>query len=559
MTQTWKPVFFGAMLLGTAVVAPTTTTTAQTLADAQRAIEVEQYSAAHTTLRRLINTSGSDAAYFALGQLYARQGKTDSAAYYFEQGSIKYGNTVTGKVSAGAALLQRGNVAAAETKFDEVRNDKKESKNADARIRIAEAYLAAPASVKDVSKAIKDLELVLAPKGLRPNDAYTYTLLGDEYLKMGGKGGDAMTAYDKAVGANTNDARAYFHRGQLNVRSRNNNGARDDFQKVIQLDPNYAPAYAELADLYYRAGLYDQATQMINEYRNRAEKTPTTEAKYAAFLFLSKKYPEALTALNQAMALDSGNVIVRRLQAYALYENKNYKGALAALERYRKVVPAADQIGSDAVYYGKALSKTGREDEALPTLLTAYKTDSTDKDLQNELAQLYVKKKQYPQAIKLYKARVAAGGSNVDLYYLGDTYEKAGRFASADSAYSAIIKSNPGFALAYYKRGLANAGLDPNSEKGLANPHFEKFIFKVDSLGQRDQMKSQLVTANRALAVYHSRKGDKAGMATSKQYWEAILAIDPNDDQAKKTLAVINNPPKAGAAGGAAKKPAGKK
>ncbi len=555
MTQTWKPALLGAMLLGTAALAPTTAN-AQSVADAQRAIELEQYSSARAALRKTIAANGSDAAYFALGQLYARMGSADSAGYYFEQGSIKFGNTNLGKVSGGAALLQRGNVGGAEAKFEEVRKATK-GKDADILMRIADAYVAAPESVKDMSKAIGDMQAVTAPKGARPNDAAAYVLLGDAFLKVGGKGGDAMTAYDKAVTANGNDTRALFHRGILKARSRDNNGAAADFKKVIQLDANYAPAYAELADLNYRAGLYKEATQMITEYRNRAEKTPATEAKYAAFLFLSKDYANALTELNKVMARDSSNAIIRRLQAYALYETKNYKGALQALERYRKAVPAAEQIGTDAVYYGKALSKNGREDEALPTLTAAYAKDSTDKEVQGEIAQLYVRKKQYPQAIKLYRARVLAGGSNVDLYYLGDTYEKAGRFASADSAYALILKSNPAFALAYYKRGLANAGLDPNSEKGLAKPYFERFISKVDSLGQREQFKSQLVAANKAIAVYYSRKGDKAGMTASKPYWEAALAIDPNDAQAKQTLDVINNPPKAG--GAPAKKPAGKK
>ena len=556
MTQTWKPVFFGVLLLGSALATPRLTN-AQSVADAQRATELEQYTAARTALRKAISTSGSDIAYFALGQLYAKQNKTDSAAYYFEQGSIKYGNTLTGMVSAGAALLQRSNLAGAEAKFEEVRKQTK-GKDADALIRIGQAYVAAPETIKDFSKPIQDLQQVTTNPKLRPNDPTALVVLGDIYLRVGGKGGDAMNAYEKAINANPNDARAIYKKGLLNTRSRNNNGARDDFQKVIQLDPSYAPAYAELADLYYRAGLYKEATEMIGQYRTRAEKTGETEAKYAAFLFLSKDYANALTELTKSMQRDSSNAIIRRLHAYALYENKNYKGALAALERYRKAVPAAEQIGSDAVYYGKALSKNGREDEALPMLKLAMEQDSTDKDLQNEVAQLYVRKKQYPQAIAIYRSRVRAGGdnpSNIDLYYLGDTYEKATKFAAADSAYERITQTNPNFALAYYKRGLANSGLDPNSEKGLAKPHFERFIAKVDSLNERDKYKPQLVAANKAIAVYYSRKGDKASMLASKPYWEAALALDPNDEQAKQTLSIINTPQKVGAS----KKPAGKK
>ncbi len=552
MTKTWKPALLGAALLGITATALPTMTNAQSVPDAQRAIELERYSTARTALLKNVATGGSDEAYFALGRLYSRIGKTDSAAYFFEQGSIKYGNSNLGKISNGAALLQRGNVGGAEAKFDEVRNQTKR-KDADALVRIGEAYVAAPETVKDFSKPVADLQLVTTK--LRVNDPAALVVLGDLYLRMGGKGGDAMTAYDKAITANPNDVRALYRRGILNERSRNNNGARDDFQQIIKADANYAPAYAELADIYYRAGLYKEATQMITEYRNRAENAPATQAKYAAFLFLSKDYANALTELNKAMTLDSSNAIVRRLQAYALYESKNYKGALAAMERYRKVFPAEQQIPSDAVYYGRALSKNNREDEALPTLTQALAKDSTDKELQQEVAQIYVRKKQYPQAIAIYRARVRAGGekpSNVDLYYLGDTYEKANRFGSADSVYQIITKVNPAFALAYYKRGVANAGLDPESVKGLSKPHFEKFIAKVDSLGENEKYKAQLVQANKAIAFFYFRKGDKANLMVSQPYWEKALALDPTDEQSKTALASIKGQ-------NAPKKPAGKK
>lgn len=555
MTKTWKPVL---ALLTTLAVATPTTTQAQSVQNAQRDIEIERFSAARAALLGATKTGGSDEAYFTLGTLYARMGKPDSAAYYFDQGAAKFGGSATGKISAGAAALQRGDVGGAEAKFEEVRKLTK-LKDADALIHIGQAYVAAPESVKDMTKPIADLQLVTNPKGLRPNDAQALVLTGDAWLRVGGKGGDAMTAYEKAMAANASDTRALFHHGVLNVRSRNNNGARDDFQKLIQIDPNYAPAYAELADLYYRAGMYKEATQMITEYRNRAENSPATQEKYAAFLFLSKDYATALTELNKAMAQDSSNVIVRRLQAYALYETKNYKGALAALERYRKVVPEAQQIGSDAVYYGRALGRNSREDEALPMLTAAMAKDSTDKELQAEVAQLYVKKKQYPQAIAIYKARVRAGGekpSNTDLYYLGDTYEKAGQFASADSMYARIVKSNPKFALAYYKRGLANTGLDPDAIKGLAKPHFERFIQVVDSLGERDKYKPQLVAANKAVAFYYFRKGDKGNIERSVPYWQEALNIDPADKEANTAMTSIKGQNKPAAA---APKAGGKK
>ncbi len=121
---------------------------------------------------------------------------------------------------------------------------------------------------------------------------------GDIFLQSDQGGGEAMSSYDRAIGANPSYAQAYYKKGALNVRSRNYNAARESLNKAIELDPSYAPAHRELADMYYYAGQYDLALESFQKYIGLAEKSPATDAQYASFLYLTKKYPEALAEVN---------------------------------------------------------------------------------------------------------------------------------------------------------------------------------------------------------------------------------------------------------------------
>lgn len=543
----WKQPLLTALALATV---GNTAAIAQNVSGAQRSIELGRYTEARAALRA--NTS-PEAAY-ELGRLYQFRDLPDSAAIYFNKAASE---SPMGKVAAGRALLAKGQTGPAESQFEAAA---KATKNKDAKILtlIAQAY--AESDVKDISKAQNYVNA--AQTALKKDDPALLVARGDIFLHTDQGGGEAMNSYDRATTANPSFAQAYYKKGVLSVRSRNFNVAQDNLKKAIELDPSYAPAYRELADMYYYAGQYDLALKTFQQYIGLAERASNTDAQYASFLYLTKKYPESLTEVNKVLQVDPSNVTMNRLKAYSLYETNDYAGAAAAMDNYMKVVPPAKIIPEDYIYQGKILIKAGRADEGIAVMKKAIST-STDpaktSDLENELAQAYTAKKDYNNAIAIFTKRMAGGkGDLTDQARLAIAYEGAKRYSQADSVYNIILTAKPTYVAGYRSRARVNFAMDPDSKKGLAKPHYEKYIEAANAdAANAAKYKDGLVEANNYLGYYNLQQGDKKA---ALPYYQQVLTLDPGNKDATGAIEIIQAKPRtATKAPAAAKKPAPKK
>jgi tetratricopeptide (TPR) repeat protein len=273
---------------------------------------------------------------YELGRLYQMREMPDSAAFYFSKITPNKDSPMS-LVAAGRAALAKGNETEAANQFDQAVKATKKKEAFNTLKMIAQAY--AESDIKDNKKALSYLTAAQeANKG--KDDLGLMIARGDIYQKSETGGGEAMGSYDRALIVDPNSVVANYRKGQLYVRSRNFNEARTSFEKAISIDPNFAPAYRDLAEMYYFAKQYDLALSTFQKYMAIAEKTPSTNAKYASFLFLTGKYPEALTEIQNVLQADPNNLTMNRLLAYSLYENKQNEQALAAMDKYMKMVPA---------------------------------------------------------------------------------------------------------------------------------------------------------------------------------------------------------------------------
>ncbi|GAB2948825.1 tetratricopeptide repeat protein [Hymenobacter coalescens] len=525
----WKLTLLAAFsLAGSAVFA-------QNLPAARQAIELERYSEAK---RQLLPSQSNAEAAFELGRLYQKQEKADSAAYFFNMAS-KDVRFPLAMVSSGRALLAQGKKVEADIQFDAAI---KATKSKDAKVFAAIGQAYAESGIKDNQKGIDAINQAL--KLNKKDDPAWLVYLGDMHQKRDNGGGDAMNAYDRALAADAGYTLAYYRKGQLNVRSRNGQEALANFGKVTSMNSNYAPVYRDMAEMYYYAGQYDQASQTMKQYTDMSEKTPNTQATYAAFLYLNKKYAEALTQIDEVLAKDPSNLTMNRLRAYTLFETGQNDQAVAAMDKYMKMAPAEKVITDDYVYQGKILTKAGRSDEGIAIIEKAIKADPAKAvDLQHDLAQAYLLKKDYPGAIRTYTAIMKAGkGTRADNIYLGRAYEMNKQYAKADSLYGIVVTEKPDYLPGYQMRARANANLDPESKQGLAKPHYEKYVdmAKADPAKNKDG----LVEAYKYLGYYYYQKGDKQA---SLPYWQQALALNPGDAQATTAIGEITGKGKAAA------------
>ncbi|TVT40342.1 tetratricopeptide repeat protein [Hymenobacter setariae] len=529
----WKPLLLTAVTLG----AGATAATAQDIAAAQKAIELERYNEA----RGLLRNASSPEANYEMGRLYQMRDLDDSAAIYFNKAA---GPTPFGQVAAGRAALVKGQADAAATSFDAAA---KATKNKDAKVltMIAQAY--GESDVKNIDKALTYVNAAqTANKG--KDEPALMVARGEVYLHSDTGGGEAMTSFDRATMANPNYAQAYYKKGELNVRSRNAQEAITNLEKAIQLEPKYAPAYKELAEMYYYAQQYPKALSTFEQYRQVAERSTSTDAEYASFLYLTKKFPEALTEVNNVLAKEPNNVTMNRLKAYTLYETGDYAGAATAMENYLRTAPAEKVIADDYAYQSRILGKNKKPQEALAAINKAIELAPASKkpDFEAEKTKLQMMGGDYSSALGALKDK-AKNGDLADQYRLAAAYASAKQYPQADSVFGIINTAKADYAPAYIARAKVNVALDPDADKGLAKPYYEKYI----ELGNADpaKYKAGMVEAYDYLGAYNAHKNNKAA---AKENFEKAVALDPTDDFAVKSLKIING------ASAPARKPAAK-
>lgn len=521
----WKPLLLTALVTG----AGTTAATAQKVAAAQKAIELERYNEARADLAG----DNSPEASFELGRVYQMRSLPDSAAVAFNKAA---GTTPFGMVAAGRALLAKNDVAGADAKFNDAA---KAGKMKDVRILtlITQAY------AESGNKAVVDKALPYvkaAETASKGKDNPTLMIArGDLYQLSDTGGGEAMNSYDRAIAADANNAEAYYKRGALNVRTRNGGEALTNLDKAIALNPNYTPAIKEKAEMYFAANQYDKATSTFQDYVGKAENSPNTTAEYAAFLYQGKKYPEALEQINKVLAVEPNNFTMNRLKAYALYETKDYAGAAAAMDQFMKIAPPEKILPQDYSYQSKILVQTGKASEAMSVLQKAIdgtNDPSQKRDLLNDKVVVLTAQKDYKGAAQVQKQIAAMAGSDLtDQFRLGLANSRAGMYQQADSVFNIINTAKPDYIPAYQYRAQANAGLDQDASKGTAKPYYEKYIQMASA--SPDKYKSGLVESYDYLALYSLKSNNKA---EASSYVEKALALDPADERAitiKKNLA----------------------
>src|SRR5690606_29298785 len=96
---------------------------AQTIDEARKAIDAEQYDKAKKTLKTMWDAKPDGRVAFLLGNVYLKQDVADSAKIYFQKGLSASDNSKLNYIGLGQIELDNGNTAAAKTNFDNATKD----------------------------------------------------------------------------------------------------------------------------------------------------------------------------------------------------------------------------------------------------------------------------------------------------------------------------------------------------------------------------------------------------------------------------------------------------
>ena len=537
---------------------------AQSLADAKKAIDAEQYQKATAMLKTLVANQAKDGAnYFNLGNVYLLTDEVDSARAVFTSGTTADPKNALNFVGLGHADLISNNAASAKTNFDKA--VQLGAKNYETYLNIGKSYIIQPKP--DYAAALPNLQKA-DELDAKDKDPETFLALAD-YYALQKKNTEAYPMYLRATDINPALYRANVQIGKMYKEAYAFPESESELKKAIAGDPNYGPAYRELAELYLQWSYQDpkngtakraDALTNMRKYLDLTDKSFESRLRYAQFLVYADDFAtleKEVATLNAPDANNPKNFVVLRMRGYSAVENKNYAQGVQYLnDLFARKQDASRILGSDYLYLGKALQGTGNDSLAVFNITKAVEMDSTKVEELATVAKKYFTDKNYAKAAPLFKKVISLNSKNpqiaMNYYYLGIAdYVKANGqdrtlLVEADSAFVKLLALAPDTEAGVLYRARINKYIDnidnKDTPKGLGVPFYEKYVemitvTKPEKAAVPSNAKNLVEAYNYMGYIVSGTDKDKA-----KEYFGKTLAIDPANTYAADNLKQLNAP-----------------
>ena len=293
-----------------------------------------------------------------------------------------------------------------------------------------------------------------------------------KYLESGkryeqeGKEREALIQISNALKVDRGFAPAHYELGQVYLKLGAIAAAYTEMLRTVDLDPTNAAARLQVGNMQLAAGLPDRATEQVNAVL-ATDKNNADAYSLAANIAAQRSKPdEAMKYIQQALAIQPNKSEYHT--TLALLESKDQDGVAQAKEELKKAIAIDNSNVTAHLVLASLLEKSGDLQGALVETQAAVKAAPRDLQARRDLAEVYLRLGQEPQAEQALRQASAdladtAEGASV----LSDFYIRRGQIGAAESAYADLVGKNPkSFELRYaYARILTIEHKDDKAAK----------------------------------------------------------------------------------------------
>lgn len=540
---------------------------AQSLADAKKAMDAEQYQKAGSMLKTLVSTQGTKGeSFFNLGEVYLRTDDIDSARAVFTKGITADPKYALNYVGLGHADLKSANPTSAKTNFDKALQ--LGTKDYQTYLAIGKALI--DQKTPDYAGALPNLQKA-EELDSKDKDPETFLALADFYA-MQKKNTEAYPLYLRALDINPALNRAHVQIGKMYKEAYAFPESEAELKKATAADPNYGPAYRELAELQMQWSYFDpkngeakRAEALVNykKYLDLTDKSFESRLRYAQFLVYANDFAtlEKEVATLNTEASNPKMFIVIRMRGYSAIENKNFEQGLKYMnELFARKQDESRIIGSDYLYLGKAYQATGNDSLAVVNISKGVQLDTTKVEELAAVGKKLFETRKYMQAADVYRKVISLNAKNpsmaMNYYYLGAAdyfgYAIANSekknpdkqmLTEGDGAFAKLLTLAPEYESAILYRARIAKYLDQEPPTGLAKPFYEQYIqlvtvTKPEKAALPVNVKGLIDAYNWLGAFTATTDKEKA-----KEYFNKTLALDPANVTATDNLKYLNGTP----------------
>lgn len=514
---------------------------AQSYKDGIEYYKVDQLDNAKELLERNLNATSTDKseAYYYLGQIALKQGRTSEAQSYFDKGLSANGNNPYNLIGQATLELKKGGNAKA--LLEQAR--KMSKKDPKLEIEIARAYYAAnpTAYAKDIEKCIKQA------RKWNMNDPNSHIFEGDMYADKK-DWGQAAGLYEMAFSTDPNNVEAYvkYANTYFNV---NPEMAIGRLEELNSKSPNHALVQRQLAEKYYSDNQGSKAAEKYGEYIQNPNHFAQDEVRYVQLLFFGEKYQEsynlATSLISKLNPADEKVFYMRRMQLYNLNMLENWPEAVEAGQQFFAMPKpvGSDYEVRDYTDYGKALQNTGQPEEALEAYNKAIELNPQNEDLIRNMGDTYADANNYEKAAsyyqRLYDSNLAKANDIFTLsryyYFLAsDAQDEAVKSDAISKAQKYLAEADqkvPGnVQIVNQKANLAKL-LEGDKITGKAVPAYKELLSILEAKEDKSGYDRYYRYIYNYLANYEFQSGDKT---MAKEYYRKWLQHDPENEALRK-------------------------
>jgi len=397
------------------------------------------------------------------------------------------------------------------------------------------------------------------------NDADTYLLQGDAYRRQI-DGGNAVQAYQKALSLDPKLAAAEFQIGKIYLTQNNPDYFLPAFNKAVEMDPGYAPAYYELFYYYFYHWTPEnipKATDALNKYIANSDPGAYADLLQTDFLIITGKFADAKAKALAIISAEGNKVdpLFYAKVAYCCDTLGDFACASQNIDLYfakqdPAVVKPLDYILRAGIE-GKSTDSVTRQ-KAFDDYGLAIQKDTLtenkkkDLDLATNLANKLGSKKALASIARIVYTGIK-DPTNSDLFKFGMAYYQSAEYKTADSIFCGIYETKfpdevYGYLYCMRAKALEDDSVGSQGVAVAAEMKLAEFGRAKDSIakaaGTKDSItyKKYVIDCYERLAFYNNNiKKDKEQAV----FWlQKVLEVDPENKDAAGYIKALTAKPR---------------
>ena len=262
---------------------------------------------------------------------------------------------------------------------------------------------------------------------------------------------DEFTLWSDTVQKSPHKARPYNNRGNAYDKMGKITQALSDYNKALEIDPQFHEAYHNRGLIYYNRG---DLTQALSDYNKAIEFNPKLVEAYGnrgVIYYKQGDYTKAMADYNKTIELNP-NVAEAYYNRGAIYDKAN-DFSQAVLD-YNKAIEIDPKM--EKAYHNRGLDYFAQGDlsQAMSDYSKAIELNPNFAEVYDSRGLVYYKQNNPVQAIADYNKAIELNPKMAEAYdNRGVIYNNQNNYTKALSDYNKVIELNPNLAEAYNNRG----------------------------------------------------------------------------------------------------------